>query len=112
MQEIEERAEALKRDVEEPDPEEGYNVKRTRLAVLRWTLKEHMQKAEEFKAKIAKSVRELVKESAENPDWEKNHLERYLAARRKANIPEDQDLPEFMALIRSPIIDPAENVEL
>lgn len=112
MEEIEERAEALKRDVVEPDPEEAYNAKRTKLAVLRWTLKEHLKKIEEIKKLRDSCVRELVKESADNPNWEKNHLDRYMAARRKAHIPEDQDLPDFMAFIRSPIINPDENVDL
>lgn len=112
MEDIEDRAEALKRDVIEPDPEESYNAKRTKLAVLRWTLKEHLKKIDEIKELRDKCVRELVRESADNPEWEKNHLDRYMAARKKANIPEDQDLPEFMALIRSPIIDNDENVDL
>lgn len=112
MEEIEDRAEALKRDVAEPDPEEAYNAKRTKLAVLRWTLREHLKKADEIKELRDKCVRELVRESVDNPEWEKNHLERYMTARRKAHIPEDQDLPEFMAFIRSPIIDDDENVDL
>lgn len=112
MEEMEDRAEALKRDVADPDPKEAYNAKRTKLAVLRWTLKQHIEKTKEIKELRNKCVRELVKESADNPNWEKNHLESYMAARRKANIPEDQDLPEFMALIRHPIVDPDENVDL
>ena len=109
MKEIEEREEALKKDVVAPDPQEEYNAKRTKLAVLRWTLQEHYKKIEEIKKLRDKCISELIVESAENPDWEANHLERYMEARRKANIPEDQDLPTFMAFIRSPIVDPSES---
>lgn len=112
MEEIEAREDKLKRDVLEPNPEEEYNAKRTKLAVLRWTLKEHLKKADEIKELRDKCVRDVLKESTNNPNWEQNHLERYMEARRKANIPEDQDLPDFMAFIRSPIIDESENVDL
>lgn len=108
MEDIQERAEQLKKDVTEPDPEEAYNAKRTKLAVLRWTLKEHLKKAQEIRELRDKCKEELLKESELNPQWEQRHLERYMEARRKANIPEDQALPDFMAFIRSPIVDPNE----
>lgn len=111
MEEIEERAEALKRDVEEPDPQEAYNAKRTKLAVLRWTLQEHMKKINEIRELRENCVSELIDESKLHPEWEENHMERYMEARRKANIPEDQELPEFMALIRTPIVIDEEKIK-
>lgn len=108
IEEIKEREEELKRDVAEPDPQDEYNSKRTKLAVLRWTIIEHQNKIKELTELRNKCVRELVKEQHEHPDWERDHLERYMAARKKVGM--DQELTGFMTMIGMPIVVSEEGV--
>lgn len=111
IEDIQDRAEMLKKDVAEPDPKNAYMAKRTKLAVLRWSVQEHRKKEEEIRDLRDRCVRELIVESQEHPEWEESYYDTYMEARRKANIPEDQDLNDFMAYIKLPIVDPTEKFD-
>lgn len=111
IEEMQERAEELKKDVEEPNPEDAYIAKRHKLAVLRYTKNEHEKKIAEIRGLLKNCVKELLEESARHPEWEEHFYEKYTAARREANIPVKQDLEGFMGYMVNPIYDPNEDTE-
>ena len=103
-EEIRERERKLKTDVEqEPDPQDEYIAKRTKLATLRFTIGEHDRlKAEciEFRDACIVTLNEMFRS---NPEYETNFLHKYMEARRDAHIPESTDLEGFMKFINYPI---------
>ena len=109
IDEMHEREEALKKDVEEPDPEDSYIAKRHKLAVLRFTISEHKRHLREASEARKKCVKELLAENKCHPEWEETYLEKYMAARREANIPVEQDLVAFMGYMPNPIYDENES---
>ena len=99
MQELSARKEALMKDIDpntKEDPEEKYVEQRVKLAHLKYAIDEHGRKLVECKELKDKCVAFLKEQCIENPDFEKNYLERYRRGRRAANIPEETDLTGFM----------------
>lgn len=103
IEEMKEREEELRKDVSEPNPEDDYIAKRVKLAVLRFTISEHEIKKKESEELRDKCIKELIEVRDANPDYEKNHLEKYMNARKKAHIPEETDLTGFMKFMCEPI---------
>jgi hypothetical protein len=108
MEEIKERERELKEDVSEPHPEDDYIAKRVKLATLRFTISEHARLKKECEELRDKCILELLEAQKTNPEYEERHLAKYLEARKKANIPDDQELTGFMKFIRYPILEDGE----
>lgn len=92
IEEIKERQEALMRDAEEEeDPSERYTVLRVKKAQLIWTYKKTIAKLDDMKKIILKTHAEIEEMDASNPDFMKTYMDKYMSARKKAGLPEDED---------------------
>ena len=92
IEEIKERQEALMRDAEEEeDPSERYTVLRVKKAQLIWTYKKTISKLDDMKKIILKTHAEIEEMDASNPDFMKTYMDKYMSARKKAGLPEDED---------------------
>jgi hypothetical protein len=103
MDAIKEREEELKKDVKEPDPEDEYITTRVKLATLKFTFEEHIKKARECNELRKKCETDLLDLYDKNPEYEERYMERYLEGRKKANIPDDAEMPGFMAYMKDPL---------
>lgn len=100
---LKEREEALKRDVDPTtviDPKDLYLEQRIKLAhlthhakTLRIQIKEALEKREKCRLELKKMI-------DDDPQLEEDYVERYMQARRKANIPESTDDISFMKHLR------------
>jgi hypothetical protein len=101
MKEIEERQQELLKDVDEKkveDPYETYTELMVKKAQLSWTYSETLKKMEDMKKNIIKTREQLVKMDEENSDYRKEYMDRYMEARRKAGLPDnDQSFIKYMA---------------
>lgn len=103
IENIQQRAEDLQESVKTVNEEEEYMTTRTKLAVHKWTRSEYKTKIAELDKLIEDAKTILHKETKEHPEWEVNYLSKYLEARKKANIPDDQTLTGFMGFVRKAI---------
>ena len=100
MKEIEEREKELLADVEkkEVDPYDQYTELMVKKAQLSWTYHETLKKMEEMKKNIIKAREEIVKMREENSDYHEQYMGRYMDARKKAGLPDDdQSFIKYMA---------------
>jgi hypothetical protein len=100
IEDIKAREKALKQDVKEPDPEDEYVTKRVKLATLKFTFEEHKKKAEECDNLRKKCEKDLISIRKEHPEYEERYMQRYLDGRKKANIPDDAEMPGFMKYMK------------
>lgn len=100
---MKEREEALKKDVSEPNIEDEYVAKRVKLATLKFTFEEHIKKAKEYNELRKKCEKDLLDLSELHPEFEERYMERYMEGRKKANIPDDAEMPGFMAFMNDPL---------
>ena len=77
-----------------PDPYEEYTTLRVKKAQLIWTYNRTREQLEKVKASIIKTRDDIARMDSENPDYSKEHLERYLAARKAAGIPDENNSEE------------------
>lgn len=93
MKEIEEREKELLADVEkkEEDPYDQYTELMVKKAQLSWTYHETLKKMEEMKKNIIKAREEIVKMREENSDYHQQYMDRYMEARKKAGLPNDDN---------------------
>ena len=92
IEEIKERQEALLRDAEEEeDPSERYTVLRVKKAQLIWTYKKTIAKLDDMKKIILKTQTEIEEMDSNKPDFMKTYMDKYMSARKKAGLPEDED---------------------
>jgi predicted nucleic acid-binding Zn-ribbon protein len=73
------------------DPIERYTMLKTKKAQLSWTFAKTMEKLEEMKRIILKTRQEIVDMDAENSEYQKEFLEKYMAARRESGLDEQKD---------------------
>lgn len=108
MDEIRQREEALKRDVDpnEPtDPKEVYLEKRVKLAHLTHHIKTLRTQIEECLVKREKCRQELIDMNETDPSLEETYIDRYMNARRQANIPESTDKDGFMKYLCDDLVE-------
>lgn len=93
MKEIQEREKELLADVEkkEADPYDVYTELMVKKAQLSWTYHQTLGKMEEMKKNIIKAREEIVKMKAENDDYHRQYMDRYMEARQKAGLPTTDD---------------------
>ena len=71
------------------DPFEKYTTLRVKKAQLVWTYDRTLKQLEKVKESIIKTRQEISQMDSENADFQKQHIERYMAARKSAGIPDD-----------------------
>jgi hypothetical protein len=93
MKEIEEREKELLADVEkkEVDPYDQYTELMVKKAQLSWTYHETLKKMEDMKKNIIKAREEIVKMREDNSDYHEQYMGRYMDARKKAGLPDDDN---------------------
>lgn len=93
MQDIEEREKELLADVEkkEDDPYDLYTELMVKKAQLSWTYHETLKKMEDMKKNIIKSREQLKTMYEENADYHEQYMGKYMAARKKAGLPDDDN---------------------
>ena len=93
MKEIEQREKELLADVEktEVDPYDQYTELMVKKAQLSWTYHETLKKMEEMKRNIIKAREEIIKMRDDNSDYHEQYMGRYMEARKKAGLPDDDN---------------------
>jgi cell division protein FtsL len=93
MKEIEERQQELLADVEkkEDDPYDVYTELMVKKAQLSWTYHQTQQKMEDMKKNIIKAREEIAKMKEENEDYQQKYMDKYMDARKKAGLPQDDN---------------------
>lgn len=111
IEEIKEREKNLLEDVQktEEDPLERYTVLKTKKAQLTWTYLETEKKMEQMRTLIAKARKELEEIDEKHPDAKDKFYEKYVEARRQANLPTDRDVLQnsFMRFMVEDVTIPA-----
>ena len=100
MKDIEEREQELLADVEkkEDDPYDVYTELMVKKAQLSWTYHETLKKMEDMKKNIIKSRDQLKTMRADNEDYHNQYMDKYMSARRKAGLPnDDESFIKYMA---------------
>ena len=77
-----------------PDPYEEYTTLRVKKAQLVWTYNRTKEQLEKVKSSIIKAREDIAKMDSENSEYAKEHLSRYLAARKAAGIPDEDNTEE------------------
>ncbi len=109
QKEIKEINEREKRLVEDVHPEtikndeDAYVEQRVKLAHLKYAVDEHAKKEKECEALKRKTMKFLVAESTAHPEYEQTYLDKYMRARREANIPQNTDMSGFMKYMADPL---------
>lgn len=103
---LKEREDLLRKDVSEPNPEDEYITTRVKLATLKFTIEEHQKKVKECEELKKKCEIDLLKLYRCHPEYEERYMERYLEGRKKANIPDDAEMPGFMGYMKDPLPPP------
>lgn len=113
MQDIKRREELLLKDGSSitVDPFDVYLENRVKLAHLSYTIADMDNKKKECMQARIKCKKYLRVARQANPEFDEQYMEKYLAARRAAHIPEDTDDTGIMKYIREPLEDCAEDHE-
>ena len=93
MKEIQEREKELLADVEkkEEDPYDLYTELMVKKAQLSWTYHETLKKMDDMKRNIIKAREEITKMREENAEYHQQYMDRYMEARKKAGLPDDDN---------------------
>jgi hypothetical protein len=84
--------ESKKAQNDEPlDPFEGYITEQVKRAQLIWTYKETVKKISQMRDIVNKTNHEIRGIEAEHPEFVDKYKDKYMAARREAGIPDDDD---------------------
>jgi hypothetical protein len=107
MEDIKRREEELMRNAEKDpnaDDEDNYIAQRVKLAHLRYSIEQHVKKHAECVENEKKVVEWLVDMKSRNPEFEEKYMEKYMAGRKAAHIPDDHDPEGFMKYMNDPLI--------
>lgn len=107
MEDIKRREEELMRNAEKDpnaDDEDNYIAQRVKLAHLRYSIEQHVKKHAECVENEKKVVEWLVDMKSRNPQFEEKYMEKYMAGRKAAHIPDDHDPEGFMKYMNDPLI--------
>lgn len=93
IEQIQERAKNLQEDVdkEAEDSSEVYTTLRTKKAQLIWTYLETLKKIDQMKESIIKTRKEIAEYDEEDPSLKEVFYEKFLDARKKAGITNDEE---------------------
>jgi len=101
IKELEDREEELKQDVEDDtDPKERYTELRLKIAHLSYTYMESQKKMDQMKESILKARVEVGVMDEESDVYAEEYMERYISARRKCGLKEEDDT-SFMKYLNS-----------
>lgn len=106
MEELKRREEELMRNAEKDpnaDDEDNYVAQRVKLAHLRYSIEQHVQKHAECVENEKKVVEWLVDMKSRNPEFEEKYMEKYMAGRKAAHIPDDHVPEGFMKFLNDPL---------
>ena len=78
----------------QPDPFDTYTTLRVKKAQLVWTYDKTQKQLEKIKESIIATRAEIAKMDEENADYSKEHMKRYMDARRAAGIPDEGNTTE------------------
>jgi len=105
MNELKQQQDELMQDVT-MDPfakeEENYITNRVKLAALKNEIASHENKIKECINLKNNCVKWLIDMKSKNPEYEESYMEKYMTARKNANIPDDEE--GLMKYMRDPII--------
>jgi hypothetical protein len=73
------------------DPFESYTTLRVKKAQLVWTYERTRKQLEKVRDTIIKTREEIARMDAENPEYQTQHVARYMEARKSAGIPDDSN---------------------
>ena len=107
MEDIKRREEELMRNAEKDpnaDDEDNYIAQRVKLAHLRYSIEQHVKKHDECVENKKKVLEWLVDMKSRNPEFEEKYMEKYMAGRKAAHIPDDHDPEGFMKYMNDPLI--------
>jgi hypothetical protein len=107
IEDIKRREEELMRNAEKDpnaDDEDNYIAQRVKLAHLRYSIDQHVKKHAECIDNEKKCVEWLVDMKSRNPEFEEKYMEKYMAGRKAAHIPDDHNLEGFMKYMNDPLI--------
>lgn len=111
IEDIKEREKNLLEDVQktEEDPLERYTVLKTKKAQLTWTYLETEKKMEQMRTLVARARKELEEIDEKHPDAKDKFYDKYVEARRQANLPTDRDVLQnsFMRFMVEDVAIPA-----
>lgn len=106
MNELKQQQDELMQDVT-MDPsareEENYVTNRVKLAALKNEIASHENKIKECTNLKNNCVKLLLDLKSKNPEYEATYMEKYIAARKNANIPDDDNDEGLMKFMRDPI---------
>lgn len=108
IEKIKEKEESLKTSSEKDSTDkndlDNYIMNRVKLAHLRHTVEKTNRQIEEYQVNILKCKAWLRESQQQNPTFLQEYLDRYLEARKEANIPNDSsDTVRFLTLMKDPI---------
>ena len=72
------------------DPYEKYTTLRSKRANLVWTFVETQKKLRTYREKIFESQKEIEQMNAENEDYEKQYMQKFITARKEVGLSDDK----------------------
>lgn len=106
MEDMKSREEELMRSAEKDpnaDDEDNYIAQRVKLAHLRHIIQEHVKKHAECVENEKKCVEWLMDMKNRNPEFEEKYMEKYMAGRKAAHIPDDHTPEGFLKYMNDPL---------
>jgi hypothetical protein len=106
MNELKAKQEELMEDVTmdaSAKGEENYVTNRVKLAALKNEIESHEKKIKECTNLKNNCIELLLDLKSKNPEYEETYMEKYIAARKNANIPDDDNDEGLMKFMRDPI---------
>jgi len=107
IEEIKMREEELMRNAEKDpnaDDEDNYTAQRVKLAHLRYSIEQHLIKRAECVDNEKRCVEWLLDMKNRHPEFEERYMEKYMAGRKAAHIPDDHIPEGFMRYMNDPLI--------
>jgi hypothetical protein len=99
IEEIKQREDELMRNAEKDpnaDDQDNYIAQRVKLAHLRYSIEQHVKRHSECIENEKQCVKWLLDMKSRKPEFEETYMEKYLAGRKSAHIPDDVEPEGFM----------------
>jgi len=94
------------------DDLENYISHRVKLAHLRYSIEQHVEKHAECVEKEKNCVKFLIDMNSRNSEFEEKYMEKYKAGRKAAHIPDDHESEGFMKFMSDPLEKSLEKLHL
>jgi hypothetical protein len=107
MEEIKMREEDLMRNAEKDpnvDDADNYTAQRVKLSHLRYSIEQHVKKHAECVDNEKRCVSWLLDMKTRHPEFEEMYMEKYMAGRKAAYIPDDHIPEGFMRYMNDPLV--------